>query len=215
MSPQEPLAETKMPSPRWIWFITGPTACGKTTIAKYLAEQLGFSFVEGDDYHPKFNRLKMSRNHPLTDADRAAWLRAIRAHTTHQPPSNGSDNPNHSPENLVVTCSALKRRYRDVLRKPQIPGGEKDNNSVAAAAATEAGVRVWFVFLHVPEDVLRERARERKGHFAKEGLVKSQVEAMEVPREGREEDVVLKKVTEIMGMGENGVGKEVIDKSLL
>ncbi|AEO67347.1 be0e1316-b54f-41cf-9db2-9a108c3fbeda [Thermothielavioides terrestris] len=178
------IGKREQSGPRWIWFITGPTACGKTTVAKSLAESLGFMFVEGDDYHPQANLDKMSRNEPLTDADRAAWLQALREHQEAQPSppphfesarafSRAAPSPH-----LVVTCSALKRQYRDVLRT----GGQHTRD-----------LRVRFVFLDVPEDVLRERARQRRGHFAGEGLVGSQMEALERPGEG-EGDVLVVKV---------------------
>ena len=91
---------------RWIWFVTGATACGKTTIARALAANLHFTFLEGDTYHPKANVEKMSRGEPLTDADREGWLEALRDHETVQP-----SDPNALPH-LVITCSALKRHYR-------------------------------------------------------------------------------------------------------
>ncbi|KAK4237716.1 P-loop containing nucleoside triphosphate hydrolase protein [Achaetomium macrosporum] len=165
----------------WIWFITGPTACGKTTIAKSLAQSLGFTFAEGDDYHPPSNLEKMSRNQPLTDADRAAWLDALRA--------------DEAPRR-VVTCSALKRRYRDLLRDGHHTPREQQ-------------FRIGFVLLDVPEDVLRQRARERKGHFAGEGLVESQLRDLELPGE-EETDVLVVKVGR-----ENGVEdtlREVIER---
>lgn len=121
-------------------------------------------------YHPKANLEKMAHNQPLTDADRAAWLAALRDHESAQPPANAP-----SPH-LVVTCSALKRQYRDVLRQ-----GCQD----------APRLRVRFVFLDVDEEVLRERARERKGHFAGEGLVKSQLEALEWPTAEDEGDVLV------------------------
>ncbi|KAM7216801.1 P-loop containing nucleoside triphosphate hydrolase protein [Rhypophila decipiens] len=152
---------------RWIWFITGPTACGKTTIAKALAEKLNFTFVEGDDYHPKANVEKMSRGEPLTDSDRAGWLEALRDHETAIPPEGESPH-------LVMTCSALKRHYRDVLRE-----GAKNAGSL----------RIRFVFLDAPEEVLVQRAGLRQGHFAKANLVHSQFEALERP--DGEKDVVV------------------------
>ncbi|KAK3312523.1 P-loop containing nucleoside triphosphate hydrolase protein [Apodospora peruviana] len=144
---------------RWIWFITGPTACGKTTVAKALAKDLNFTFVEGDDYHPRANVEKMSRGEPLTDDDRAGWLEALRDHETAQPPAGESPH-------LVMTCSALKRHYRDVLRE----GGERAGN-----------LRIRFVFLDGHEEVLTRRAAERKGHFAGANLVCSQFAALERP----------------------------------
>ncbi|KAK4246193.1 putative gluconokinase [Corynascus novoguineensis] len=156
--------------PRWVWFITGPTACGKTTVAKYLADKLGFSFVEGDDFHPQSNREKMARNEALTDEDRAAWLDALRKQET---------APSSPTQHRVVTCSALKRQYRDVLR-----GGEGNGSQL----------EVRFVFLDVEEEELRRRARERKGHFAGEGLVQSQMQALERPAEEDERDVIVVRV---------------------
>ncbi|KAK4040669.1 P-loop containing nucleoside triphosphate hydrolase protein [Parachaetomium inaequale] len=198
MMSQQPQSESsigddKQTGPRWIWFVTGPTACGKTTIAKALAETLDFTFVEGDDYHPQANRDKMARNQPLTDADRAAWLTALREHEHEH---ERTADPSAPSPNLVVTCSALKRRYRDVLR----PGSDQDHGHDAAGGDS---LRVRFVFLDVDEDVLRQRARERKGHFAGEGLVSSQMEALERPGEdGEEGDVVVVRVGEGMGVGD-------------
>ncbi|KAK4161380.1 shikimate kinase [Cladorrhinum sp. PSN259] len=169
----DPLVPSNVPIPhhlhRWIWFITGPTACGKTTIAKSLASRLGFTFVEGDDYHPAASVEKMASGHPLTDQDREGWLKALKEHETCQP---GEGESRH----LVMTCSALKKHYRDVLRQ----GGK------------EAGdLRIRFVLLDAPEEVLMERARNRKGHFAKENLVKSQVAILERPVAGVEDDVLV------------------------
>ncbi|KAK3986811.1 shikimate kinase [Cladorrhinum sp. PSN332] len=153
---------------RWIWFITGPTACGKTTIAKALASRLKFTFVEGDDYHPSASVKKMASGHPLTDADREGWLKALREHETARP---GKGESSH----LVMTCSALKKHYRDVLRQ----GGKE-----------AGGLRIRFAFLDAPEEVLKERARNRKGHFAGEDLVRSQFQALERPNSD-EDDVLV------------------------
>jgi gluconokinase len=177
---------------RWIWFITGPTACGKTTLAKALANDLNFTFVEGDDvrlvpplsapcqaltryqYHPKANVAKMSRGEPLTDADRQGWLEALRDHETAVP-----SDPK-APPHLLMTCSALKRHYRDVLRE----GGQHARN-----------LRIRFVFLEAPEEVLARRAAQRKGHFAGPNLVHSQFEALEKPGED-EPDVLVVDVSD-------------------
>lgn len=168
--------------PRYVFFFTGPTACGKSTVAKYVADKLNFSFLEGDDvscgpshethlshypqltyphvkFHPQANVEKMHRGEPLTDADRQGWLLALRDHETAHPPGE-------STRHLVITCSALKRQYRDILRE----GSDQSPN-----------LRIRFIFLIAPEDVLRKRARERKGHFAGEALVHSQFESLEVP----------------------------------
>lgn len=116
----------------------------------------------------------MSRGEPLNDADRAGWLEALRDHETAIPPAGESPH-------LVMTCSALKRHYRDLLR-------EGANNA--------GNLRIRFVFLDAPEEVLTERAGLRQGHFAKANLVHSQFLALERPdvpdEEGKvEEDVVV------------------------
>ncbi|KAK3502197.1 P-loop containing nucleoside triphosphate hydrolase protein, partial [Neurospora crassa] len=173
---------------RWIWFVTGPTACGKTTVAKGLAENLNLTYVEGDDYHPKANVEKMSRGEPLTDADRAGWLQALAEHETAKPPTSSSPH-------LVITCSALKRHYRDILRLGSEHAGD---------------LRIRFIFLQAPEEVLMERAHNRKGHFAKENLVHSQFMILEMPdptkpkEEGGEPDVL------IVNVGEKEKGVEEV-----
>lgn len=103
----------------------------------------------------------MHRGEALTDADRQGWLEALRDHENMHPPGEKSLH-------LVMTCSALKRHYRDILRK----GSEQARN-----------MRVRFVFLDAPEEVLTRRAGERHGHFAGANLVRSQFESLERPGE--------------------------------
>ncbi|EAA33565.2 carbohydrate kinase [Neurospora crassa] len=178
---------------RWIWFVTGPTACGKTTVAKALAENLNLTYVEGDDYHPKANVEKMSRGEPLTDADRAGWLQALAEHETAKPPTSSSPH-------LVITCSALKRHYRDILRLGSEHAGD---------------LRIRFIFLQAPEEVLTERAHNRKGHFAKENLVHSQFTILEMPdptkpkEEGGEPDVL------VVNVGEKEKGVEEVVREVV
>lgn len=188
------MTDTSKPTeenPRYVFFFTGPTACGKSTIAKHVADRFNFSFLEGDDvrpqpppltpsltnppqltpsqFHPQANVDKMHRGEPLTDDDRRGWLHALRDHENEHPVAAGEKT-----RHLVITCSALKRQYRDILRE----GSEQSPN-----------LRVRFVFLNAPEEVLRKRARERKGHFAGEVLVHSQFLSLEIP--GKDErDVV-------------------------
>lgn len=117
-------------------------------------------------YHPKANIDKMSRGEPLTDADRKSWLEALRDH------ESVPSEPGKAPH-LVITCSALKKVYRDMLRE-----GERGTN-----------LKIRFIFLDAPEEVLKKRAESRKGHFAGAKLVKSQFEILERPGDG-EEDVI-------------------------
>ena len=109
----------------------------------------------------------MTRGEPLTDADRKDWLEALRDHESVQTP------PGKVPH-LVMTCSALKRKYRDVLRE----GSAKAGN-----------LQIRFVFLDAPEEVLSQRAAVRKGHFAGPNLVHSQFVDLERPGPD-EQDVV-------------------------
>lgn len=108
----------------------------------------------------------MHHGHALTDEDRQGWLEALRDHETMHPPGATS-------KHLVMTCSALKRNYRDILRE----GSEHAQN-----------LRVRFVYLDAPEDVLTKRAAGRRGHFAGSNLVHSQFESLEPP-EADEKDV--------------------------
>lgn len=126
--------------------VTGVAGAGKTAVAERLADQLGLRFVEGDRLHPEANVEKMAAGHPLTDADRWPWLSRIRDEL-------------HIGE-LVVTCSALTRRYRDFLR--------------------EAG-GVQFVHLTVDPSTSRERLAHRRGHYMGPGMVDSQFDALEPP----------------------------------
>ncbi|KAI3555068.1 thermoresistant glucokinase family carbohydrate kinase [Colletotrichum abscissum] len=166
-----------------IVFLTGPTGTGKTTIAKYLTDSLRMTFIEGDDvcapppsilpqmnrqlyYHPKENVEKMHRGEALTDDDRWGWLDALR--------DEALKELERDHQGVIVTCSALKRAYRDVLRGASHP--EKD-------------IFVHFVTLHAPEEVLFERVKNRHGHFAGSNLVHSQFQSLDPPQ-ADEPDVV-------------------------
>lgn len=123
-------------------------------------------------FHPRANVEKMHRGEPLTDADRQGWLLALRDHETAHPTG---EEKNKKTRHLVITCSALKRQYRDILRE--------------GSAQRGANLRVRFIFLLASEAVLTQRAKDREGHFAGEVLVHSQFESLEMPGED-ERDVV-------------------------
>jgi gluconokinase len=131
--------------------VMGVSGSGKTTIGLALARRLGCEFVEGDEFHTRVNREKMHAGIPLTDADRAPWLQALRSRIEALLARNA---------NAVLTCSALKRSYRDVLRLK--------------------GVR--FVYLKVSSAVARERLARRRRHFFNPALLQSQIETLEEPR---------------------------------
>ena len=130
--------------------VMGPSGVGKTTTAEMLAERLGWTFAEADTFHPKANIDKMSAGLPLDDDDRAPWLALIRDWMTAQAIA-GVDT--------VVTCSALTRRYRDVLR--------------------EAGARVRFLELVAAPELVERRLSKRVGHYMPASLLASQYAALE------------------------------------
>lgn len=133
--------------------LMGVSGSGKTTVGEILAGQLGWAFVEADDYHPAANVEKMRGGTPLTDADRRPWLRAVRARI---------DEACERGENVVVACSALKHEYQDYLERYD-----------------PACVR--YVYLHGSEELIRERLAARKGHFMNPSLLHSQFETLEPP----------------------------------
>jgi gluconokinase len=130
----------------------GVTGSGKSLIGAALAHALGIDFVEGDEYHPATNVERMSSGIPLTDDDRAGWLRAIAMRISE---SRGAG------AGLVVSCSALKRSYRDVLR----------------AEAND----LQFVFLRGRRELIAERLANRRGHFMPASLLDSQLATLEEP----------------------------------
>jgi len=137
---------------RNLYVVMGVTGSGKSTIGAMLARSLGVNFIEGDDYHPPENVQRMAAGIPLTDADRAGWLRALASRLSEAATSGTG---------LVLTCSALKRSYRDVLR----------------AAVPD----IQFVFLDGPRSLIAERLGNRHGHFMPAALLDSQVATLEAP----------------------------------
>ena len=130
----------------------GAAGAGKTLIGSRLAGTSGIEFVDGDDHHPPENVAKMAAGIPLTDEDRAGWLRALAARLAD---ARARDT------GLVVACSALRRAYRDVLR-----AGDPD---------------VRFVYLAAAKPLLAERVGRRRSHFMPATLVDSQLATLEPP----------------------------------
>lgn len=130
----------------------GVSGAGKTTVGRRLAADLGWSFYEGDDFHPDANVRKMTAGIPLTDEDRLPWLRSLRA-LVERCLATGED--------AVIACSALKESYRRLL------------------AEGLDGVR--FVHLTGDPRLIAERLEQRAGHFMKPGMLASQFTALEPP----------------------------------
>jgi gluconokinase len=130
----------------------GVAGSGKSVIGAALARALGVEFVEGDDYHSPANIERMSSGIALTDEDRASWLSALAARIR---------KARKAGKGLVMSCSALKRSYRDVLR-------------------AEAG-ELQFIYLRGPRAVIVERIAQRRGHFMPPAMLDSQFDALQVP----------------------------------
>jgi carbohydrate kinase (thermoresistant glucokinase family) len=132
--------------------VMGVAGSGKTTIGRKLADALGWNFADADEFHPSANIAKMAAGQPLSDDDRAPWLAAIRSYV---------DLTLERGENAVVTCSALKEKYRrTVIAEP---------------------AKVRIVHLAGDFNLILERLNRRTGHFMKPEMLQSQFETLEPP----------------------------------
>lgn len=129
--------------------VMGVSGCGKTTVGRLLARHLEVLFIEGDELHPPRNVELMAAGIALTDEDRAGWLDAVAAELARRP------------EGAVASCSALRRRYRDRLRRV-VPA-------------------LRFVHLRGDRAVLEERLAQRLGHYMPPTLLESQLQTLEPP----------------------------------
>ncbi|MFF3611726.1 gluconokinase [Streptomyces sp. NPDC002580] len=130
--------------------VMGVSASGKSTIGKRLAQRLNVPFVEGDDFHAARNIARMSAGLALDDTDREPWLHTL---------ANWIRDTTRSRRGAVISCSALKLAYRELLRA--------------------AGPGVWFVHLDLDRETARERIAHRTGHFMPERLLESQYDALQ------------------------------------
>jgi gluconokinase len=130
--------------------VMGVSGAGKTTVARNLADRLGWSFGDADEHHSEASVEKMKAEIPLTDEDRLPWLRDVR---------DWIDEQNAKGENTILACSALKRAYRDILR--------------------EAEAHLVFVRLTADYEVLASRLGSRTGHFMPSRLLDSQLGDLE------------------------------------
>ncbi len=132
--------------------LMGVSGSGKTTVARILATRLGWQLEEGDALHPRSSIEKMRAGHPLTDADRKQWLERIAAWVERRLETG---------QNGIITCSALKRSYREVINR--------------------RGSGVVFVFLSGAKTTIAQRLAVRHGHFMPPSLLDSQLADLEVP----------------------------------
>lgn len=132
------------------WVVMGVSGCGKSEVGRQLAARLGVEFVEGDAYHSAANVAKMAAGIPLTDDDRAEWLHTLQAHIA---------SARAAGVGMVLACSALKRRYRDLLRV-----GDPD---------------LRFVHLDGERALIAQRMQARTAHFMPTSLLDSQLRDLE------------------------------------
>jgi gluconokinase len=167
-------AASQQPFEPMTYVIMGVSGCGKSVVGEALAAHLGATFVEGDSLHPTINIDKMAQGIPLTDGDRLPWLDRI-----------GAAIAKNSDKGLVVSCSSLKKIYRDRLRG-------------------FAGGRLTFIYLRGTEALLSERMAARRGHFMPPSLLKSQLATLEEPVD--EDDAIMVDIA--------GSQQHVIEKAL-
>lgn len=176
--------------------VMGVAGCGKSTVAAAIHERLGFAYAEGDDFHPQANIDKMSAGIPLTDEDRWPWLKVINTWMAAREALG---------ENTVVSSSALKRSYREVLAKD---------------------VPTFFIHLNGSHELIQQRLNERKGHFMPPALLPSQFamleplqpdeNGVEVSIEGSVDDMVERAIAalDVYAASESGEAKRTIEAAL-
>ncbi len=163
-----------MSSPK-ILIVMGVSGSGKTEIGQRLATELGWPFFDGDDFHPPENVAKMRRSIPLTDEDRAGWLKALRDLICRQLAAE---------EPTIIACSALKQAYRDCLKVDQT---------------------VQFIYLEGSYELIHQRLKKRTNHYMPSNLLKSQFETLEEPENAllidasRPPDMIVNAIKENLG----------------
>ncbi|MEM6051876.1 gluconokinase [Erwinia sp. P7711] len=140
------------PSTHHVFVLMGVSGSGKSAVANAVAYQLKAAFLDGDFLHPRANIQKMSEGHPLNDDDRRPWLQAI---------NDAAFAMQRTNDISLIVCSALKKQYRDILRK----GNEN----------------LSFVYLKGDYDTIESRLRARKGHFFKPQMLVTQFETLQEP----------------------------------
>ncbi|RUS19502.1 P-loop containing nucleoside triphosphate hydrolase protein, partial [Endogone sp. FLAS-F59071] len=159
------MSETDIP-PVPFFILMGTSGSGKSSVGEELAKLLRCEYIEGDYLHSEESIKKMASGHPLTDADREPWLKAIRAASISAATAVYNQPPSSPSRCVVVGCSALRRAYRDFLRS--IP---------------EHLACLTFVYLRGTLELLEKRLANRVNHFMKTKMLRSQFETLEEPNE--------------------------------
>ncbi|NWI85604.1 GNTK gluconokinase, partial [Pitta sordida] len=148
--------------------VMGVSGSGKTTVGSRLAAKLGWKFYDADDYHPLDNKKKMAEGIPLNDEDRIPWLCALHDILRRE---------DSSKQDAVLACSALKRMYRQVL----VNGASAIESNQPAQPGENPALKILFVHLDGPIDIIAGRLAKRRGHFMPPELLKSQFDTLEPP----------------------------------
>lgn len=156
--------------------LMGVSGSGKSTIGAEVAREIKAKFIDGDDLHPRANIQKMASGQPLNDDDRAPWLQRL---------NDAAYSLNHKNESGIIVCSALKRRYRDLLRQ--------DNDNMV------------FIYLKGSFEVILARLQARSGHFMPTDLLKSQFDALEEPGADEKDVICVDIDTDVEGVVERCV----------
>jgi gluconokinase len=160
--------------------VMGVAGCGKSTVGFALAERLGKSFLDADDFHPASNVAKMSHGVPLTDDDRWPWLDSIAQALREEAERTGM---------AIAGCSALRRVYRQRL-------------------IDTAGEPITFVFLQGSREIIAERMAERSGHFMPAALLDSQFATLEPP--GEDEDALIFDISASIAALAEGIHQQLV-----
>lgn len=135
-----------------VFVLMGVSGAGKSTVGRRVAEELAFTFIDGDDFHPRVNVDRMAAGTPLTDEDRAPWIEALTTGINARQPSR----------DVIVACSALTKFVRDLLRE-----------SVTGP--------LHFILLTADPAIIQQRLTQRPPHFMKPSMLGSQLAALQWP----------------------------------
>lgn len=168
--------------------VMGVSGTGKSTLGMALGQALAMPFVEGDDLHPKANVEKMSSGQPLNDADREPWLELIRRTAIRKIEEQQQLQMEEGRvKGVVISCSALKKYYRNILRGKQkkhsttIPFHSTDIEGADLCSDIDILLPTYFVFIDGTRELLMERMENRPGHFMKASMLDSQLNTLERP----------------------------------